>query len=154
VEMIQRTLEHFEIDKTVTSCPIRSIDQKESHPKRKRSSFPTSEAFPHTAKSPLSRPLRPSGRPNPQRQGINRQVPPSPRAPGPGILISAPGSFGWCPPRVHAARPPTSTSSIKMAARPTVSVYTDAGEASGSVALPKVFTAPIRLDVVQQVHSE
>ncbi|KAI5453412.1 60S ribosomal protein L4B [Naganishia albida] len=39
-----------------------------------------------------------------------------------------------------------------MAARPTVSVYTDAGEASGSVALPKVFTAPIRLDVVQQVH--
>jgi hypothetical protein len=41
-----------------------------------------------------------------------------------------------------------------MAARPTVSVYTDAGEASGSVALPKVFTAPIRMDVVQQVHSE
>jgi hypothetical protein len=41
-----------------------------------------------------------------------------------------------------------------MAARPTVSVYTGAGEASGSVALPKVFTAPIRLDVVQQVHSE
>jgi large subunit ribosomal protein L4e len=41
-----------------------------------------------------------------------------------------------------------------MAARPTVNVFSDAGEASGSLALPAVFTAPIRLDVVQQVHSE
>jgi large subunit ribosomal protein L4e len=39
-----------------------------------------------------------------------------------------------------------------MAARPTVNVFSDAGEASGSLALPAVFTAPIRLDVVQQVH--
>ncbi|KAK4686850.1 large subunit ribosomal protein L4e, partial [Tremellales sp. Uapishka_1] len=39
-----------------------------------------------------------------------------------------------------------------MAARPTVSVFSAAGEASGSLALPAVFTAPIRLDVVQQVH--
>lgn len=42
----------------------------------------------------------------------------------------------------------------KMAARPTVTVYAASGEASGSLALPSVFTAPIRLDVVQQVHSE
>jgi len=42
----------------------------------------------------------------------------------------------------------------KMAARPTVTVYAGSGEASGSLALPAVFTAPIRLDVVQQVHSE
>jgi hypothetical protein len=41
-----------------------------------------------------------------------------------------------------------------MAARPTVTVYAASGEASGSLALPSVFTAPIRLDVVQQVHSE
>jgi len=41
-----------------------------------------------------------------------------------------------------------------MAARPTVTVYAGSGEASGSLALPAVFTAPIRLDVVQQVHSE
>jgi large subunit ribosomal protein L4e len=40
------------------------------------------------------------------------------------------------------------------AVRPTVSVFSAAGEASGSVALPAVFAAPIRLDVVQQVHSE
>lgn len=39
-----------------------------------------------------------------------------------------------------------------MAARPTVTVYAASGEASGSLALPSVFTAPIRLDVVQQVH--
>lgn len=41
-----------------------------------------------------------------------------------------------------------------MAARPTVTVWSAKGESSGSVALPSVFTAPIRLDVVQQVHSE
>lgn len=41
-----------------------------------------------------------------------------------------------------------------MAARPTVSIFSAAGESSGSVALPAVFTAPIRIDVVQQVHSE
>lgn len=41
-----------------------------------------------------------------------------------------------------------------MAARPTVTVWSAKGESSGSVALPAVFTAPIRLDVVQQVHSE
>ncbi|KAL1407314.1 60S ribosomal protein L4B [Vanrija albida] len=39
-----------------------------------------------------------------------------------------------------------------MAARPTVTVFSAAGEASGSVVLPAVFTAPIRIDVVQQVH--
>jgi hypothetical protein len=43
---------------------------------------------------------------------------------------------------------------IKMAARPTVSVFSAQGESSGSLPLPAVFTAPIRLDVVQQVHSE
>jgi hypothetical protein len=41
-----------------------------------------------------------------------------------------------------------------MAARPTVSVFSAQGESSGSLPLPAVFTAPIRLDVVQQVHSE
>ncbi|WWC59620.1 60S ribosomal protein uL4 [Kwoniella dejecticola CBS 10117] len=39
-----------------------------------------------------------------------------------------------------------------MAARPTVTVWSATGESSGSVPLPAVFTAPIRLDVVQQVH--
>ncbi|KAK6903574.1 hypothetical protein V866_007686 [Kwoniella sp. B9012] len=39
-----------------------------------------------------------------------------------------------------------------MAARPTVTVWSASGESSGSVPLPAVFTAPIRLDVVQQVH--
>ncbi|KAL7419364.1 60S ribosomal protein L4B [Cryptotrichosporon argae] len=39
-----------------------------------------------------------------------------------------------------------------MAARPTVTVFSAKGESSGSVPLPAVFTAPIRLDVVQQVH--
>jgi len=41
-----------------------------------------------------------------------------------------------------------------MAARPTVSVFSAKGESSSSLPLPAVFTAPIRLDVVQQVHSE
>lgn len=41
-----------------------------------------------------------------------------------------------------------------MAARPTVTVWSAQGESSGSLPLPAVFTAPIRLDVVQQVHSE
>lgn len=41
-----------------------------------------------------------------------------------------------------------------MAARPTVSVFSAQGESSGSLPLPAVFTAPIRLDVVQQVHSK
>ncbi|OCF30772.1 50S small subunit ribosomal protein L4e [Kwoniella heveanensis CBS 569] len=39
-----------------------------------------------------------------------------------------------------------------MAARPTVTVWSATGESSGSLPLPAVFTAPIRLDVVQQVH--
>jgi len=39
-----------------------------------------------------------------------------------------------------------------MAARPTLTVWSAQGESSGSVPLPAVFTAPIRLDVVQQVH--
>ncbi|KXN80755.1 60S ribosomal protein L4-B [Leucoagaricus sp. SymC.cos] len=39
-----------------------------------------------------------------------------------------------------------------MASRPTVSVRSSAGEASSSLPLPAVLTAPIRLDVVQQVH--
>lgn len=41
-----------------------------------------------------------------------------------------------------------------MAARPTITVWSAEGESSGSLPLPQVFTAPIRLDVVQQVHSE
>ncbi|KAJ2932503.1 hypothetical protein H1R20_g4583, partial [Candolleomyces eurysporus] len=39
-----------------------------------------------------------------------------------------------------------------MASRPTVSIRSTAGEASSSLPLPAVLTAPIRLDVVQQVH--
>ncbi|KIJ39958.1 hypothetical protein M422DRAFT_257276 [Sphaerobolus stellatus SS14] len=39
-----------------------------------------------------------------------------------------------------------------MATRPTVSVHSGSGEASGSLTLPAVFGAPIRIDVVQQVH--
>ena len=41
-----------------------------------------------------------------------------------------------------------------MAARPTITVWSAQGESSGSLPLPAVFTAPIRLDVVQQVHSK
>jgi len=40
----------------------------------------------------------------------------------------------------------------EMASRPTVSVHSGSGEASSSLTLPAVLTAPIRLDVVQQVH--
>lgn len=36
--------------------------------------------------------------------------------------------------------------------RPTISVFSEAGESSGSLPLPAVLTAPIRLDVVAQVH--
>ncbi|KAH9033218.1 ribosomal protein L4 domain-containing protein [Lactarius deliciosus] len=39
-----------------------------------------------------------------------------------------------------------------MASRPTVNVCSTTGEASSSLPLPAVLTAPIRLDVVQQVH--
>ncbi|KAA1477146.1 hypothetical protein DENSPDRAFT_808219 [Dentipellis sp. KUC8613] len=39
-----------------------------------------------------------------------------------------------------------------MASRPTVNVHAASGEASTSLPLPAVLTAPIRLDVVQQVH--
>ncbi|EDR09812.1 60S ribosomal protein L4 [Laccaria bicolor S238N-H82] len=39
-----------------------------------------------------------------------------------------------------------------MASRPTVNVRSSTGEASTSLPLPAVLTAPIRLDVVQQVH--
>ncbi|KAI9442046.1 ribosomal protein L4 domain-containing protein [Lactarius psammicola] len=39
-----------------------------------------------------------------------------------------------------------------MASRPTVNVRSTTGEASSSLPLPAVLTAPIRLDVVQQVH--
>ncbi|KIY66208.1 hypothetical protein CYLTODRAFT_444848 [Cylindrobasidium torrendii FP15055 ss-10] len=39
-----------------------------------------------------------------------------------------------------------------MASRPTVSIRAASGEASGSLPLPAVLTAPIRLDVVAQVH--
>ncbi|KAG8779336.1 hypothetical protein FRC12_024374 [Ceratobasidium sp. 428] len=39
-----------------------------------------------------------------------------------------------------------------MASRPTVSIRSASGDASGSLTLPAVLTAPIRLDVVQQVH--
>jgi len=45
--------------------------------------------------------------------------------------------------------------SIKMAARPLISVYSDKGEASGTfVTLPAVFRAPIRPDIVNSVHSD
>ncbi|KAJ7814433.1 ribosomal protein L4 domain-containing protein [Mycena olivaceomarginata] len=39
-----------------------------------------------------------------------------------------------------------------MASRPTVNVHASSGEASTSLPLPAVLTAPIRLDVVAQVH--
>ncbi|KAI6125106.1 ribosomal protein L4 domain-containing protein [Pisolithus croceorrhizus] len=39
-----------------------------------------------------------------------------------------------------------------MASRPTVTVHATSGEASSSLPLPAVLTAPIRLDVVAQVH--
>ncbi|KLO05177.1 60S ribosomal protein L4/L1/L2 [Schizopora paradoxa] len=39
-----------------------------------------------------------------------------------------------------------------MASRPTVTVRSASGEAGSSLPLPAVLTAPIRLDVVQQVH--
>ncbi|ETW83348.1 hypothetical protein HETIRDRAFT_474506 [Heterobasidion irregulare TC 32-1] len=39
-----------------------------------------------------------------------------------------------------------------MASRPTVNVRSTSGEASSSLPFPSVLTAPIRLDVVQQVH--
>ncbi|KAI5998843.1 ribosomal protein L4 domain-containing protein [Pisolithus albus] len=39
-----------------------------------------------------------------------------------------------------------------MASRPTVTVHAASGEASSSLPLPAVLTAPIRLDVVAQVH--
>ncbi|KAJ3751108.1 ribosomal protein L4 domain-containing protein [Lentinula detonsa] len=39
-----------------------------------------------------------------------------------------------------------------MASRPTVNVRSASGEASSSLPLPAVLTAPIRLDVVSQVH--
>ncbi|KII89722.1 hypothetical protein PLICRDRAFT_39866 [Plicaturopsis crispa FD-325 SS-3] len=39
-----------------------------------------------------------------------------------------------------------------MASRPTVNIHATSGEASTSLPLPAVLTAPIRLDVVQQVH--
>ncbi|KAG9128595.1 hypothetical protein FRC07_000028 [Ceratobasidium sp. 392] len=48
-------------------------------------------------------------------------------------------------------RPSTLQDNV-MASRPTVSIRSAAGEASGSLTLPAVLTAPIRLDVVQQVH--
>lgn len=85
--------------------------------------------------------------------------PPPPPVPRPRIhartLLDKSGDISGGTLRVlPSTTPPTPSSRKKMAARPTVSVYTDAGEASGSVALPKVFTAPIRMDVVQQVHSE
>ncbi|CAG7852578.1 60S ribosomal protein L4-A AltName: Full=L2 [Serendipita indica DSM 11827] len=40
-----------------------------------------------------------------------------------------------------------------MASRPSVCVHSKTGEGSGSLVLPAVLTAPIRLDVVQQVHT-
>lgn len=46
-----------------------------------------------------------------------------------------------------------STTKTKMASRPSVCVHSTTGESSGSHALPAVLTAPIRLDVVQQVHT-
>lgn len=42
---------------------------------------------------------------------------------------------------------------VRMAARPTVNVRGVDGAATGSLPLPAVFTAPIRPDVVQQIHS-
>jgi large subunit ribosomal protein L4e len=39
-----------------------------------------------------------------------------------------------------------------MASRPTVQIHSTGGKASSSLPLPAVLTAPIRLDVVQQVH--
>jgi len=39
------------------------------------------------------------------------------------------------------------------AVRPTVTVFNAKGEAESSAKLPAVFTAPIRIDIVQFVHS-
>lgn len=58
------------------------------------------------------------------------------------------------PQQIVSSRPATALTPEKMAARPTVSVFSAAGESSGSVPLPAVFSAPIRIDVVQAVHSE
>lgn len=41
---------------------------------------------------------------------------------------------------------------LKMAARPTVTVYNSSGKEAGSVALPAVLSAPIRTDVVHFVR--
>jgi large subunit ribosomal protein L4e len=43
--------------------------------------------------------------------------------------------------------------SVKMAARPLVNVQSVAGEAAGQVQLPAVFSAPLRADIVQTVHT-
>ena len=40
-----------------------------------------------------------------------------------------------------------------MAARPLVSVFSTSGEKSGETTLPAVFTAPMRPDIVQFVHT-
>lgn len=42
---------------------------------------------------------------------------------------------------------------VRMAARPTVNVRGVDGNIKGPVPLPAVFTAPIRPDVVLQIHS-
>lgn len=50
--------------------------------------------------------------------------------------------------------PTTTSPSTTMASRPTVTIATAEGKPSGATApLPAVFNAPIRLDVVQQVHT-
>lgn len=51
----------------------------------------------------------------------------------------------------RSARPDPSVVFLPCS-RPTVSIFSEQGESSGSLPLPAVLTAPIRLDVVQQVH--
>merc|ERR1712093_393752 len=50
--------------------------------------------------------------------------------------------------------PPFLTKSVEMASRPTVTILSADGSASGAThPLPKVFTSPIRPDIVQTVHT-
>ena len=83
------------------------------------------------------------------------------RVPGPCVTsscLACPRStpvLTLCSPPLAACRTPLDSSST-MAARPTATVWSTDGDspsAASSVALPAVFTAPIRPDVVHQVHS-
>ncbi|KAL4256497.1 Large ribosomal subunit protein uL4B [Pleurotus pulmonarius] len=67
-----------------------------------------------------------------------------------GNCRNLPTLLSTVPERPISSRPTSSSST--MASRPTVNVRSASGEASSSLPLPAVLTAPIRLDVVSQVH--